>query len=506
MFIAFGIGCVIRLVPAVTSFPYPIGYDTINYYLPHLYNFENSWTTLIFEFPIYISIVYLFSLIFSTDIYYSFLISNIILYGFFSLTIYLLSNKIMNQSSNRSLIFTVFVIFQLGTLRISWDLFRDLFSLSMFNIFLLLIYNFNKKYTFTHFFSLVAIFSVSLVAIFSDRMIGMLLIMVSFIFSFIYKQKYLFLINAFFISSFLFYFLTFDKTTFVSNDISFLDILINPLYDKNTFSTFDISILFLSLYGLLIPFFITGFIFTKFKDNLLIIKIPIIITFIFSYTWIFIPNYSYLVPERWMIIFGVYMSLIAIYGFFLIIDDHLGLRKNKIKKIIIFFFLFAFVIYGFLFTVMPYGVTFSIPSFFQDNTGFIFPLSMMFNTLEIKNNHEMVKSIDWISSNTSNDSIIIGSKHWRGWFSLFLHGNQEYLYSENFVNVTNDPLNSTQINNFLLTLEKKLSNLCTHENYKNNTSLYFIDFNKRYDIPLFPFVVYHSKNFIIYNLTTQICK
>ena len=51
----------------------------------------------------------------------------------------------MKQTSNMSLIFTVFVIFQLGTLRISWDLFRDLFSLILFNLFLLMINNIKEK-------------------------------------------------------------------------------------------------------------------------------------------------------------------------------------------------------------------------------------------------------------------------------------------------------------------------------------------------------------------------
>ena len=311
LLIAFGIGCLIRLVPIVINFPYPVGYDSINYYLPNLYHFENNWITLITSFPVYITVVYLFSSLFYVDIYYSFLISNVFLYGFFSMTIYLLSKKIMNQSSNRSLIFTIFVIFQLGTLRISWDLFRNLFSLILFNLFLLLIYNFNKKNTLVHFISLASIFSISLITIFSDRMIGILLIIVSFISSLIYKQKYLFMINTFFASSFLFYFLSFDKITFVSSNINFLDTLLNPLYGNNTFSQLDISILFLSMYGILIPFFISGFVFTKFRDGILLIKIPLIITLFFSFTWIFIPNYGYLVPERWLLIFGIYMSLIC---------------------------------------------------------------------------------------------------------------------------------------------------------------------------------------------------
>ncbi len=209
LLIAFGIGCLIRLVPIIINYPFPVGYDSINYYLPNLYHFENNWITLITSFPVFITIVYLFSYFFNIDLYYSFLTSNVILYGLFSVTIYLLSNKVLNQSQNRSLIFTVFVIFQLGTLRISWDLFRNLFSLVLFNLFLLLVYNFNKKNTLGHFISILTIFLISIITIFSDRLIGILLIIVSFIFSFIYKQKYLLMVNTFLYSFFSLLFLIF---------------------------------------------------------------------------------------------------------------------------------------------------------------------------------------------------------------------------------------------------------------------------------------------------------
>jgi hypothetical protein len=507
LLVVFSIGCLIRLAPVVVSFPYPVGYDTINYYLPTLYHFESNWEKLITEFPIYIALVYLFSLVSPVDIYYSFLISTVLLYGFFSATVYLLSKKIMKQTSNMSLVFTVFVIFQLGTLRVSWDLFRDLFSLILFNFFLLLINNIKEKNNITHpLISIVTVFSISIVTVFSDRMIGILLIIVSFIFSFVYKQKYLFMINAFFAFSFLFYFFAFDKITFISNHADFLNMLLNPLYDKNAFSKLDMSVLFLSLYGILMPLFIPGFFSTKLNDHTLVIKIPLIITAIFSFTWIFVPNYGYIVPERWMLVFGIYMSLIAVSGFFSIMDNYLVLRKGRIRKEIIFFFLFAFIIYGFLFAVMPYNVTYSLPSFFKENTMFIIPFSMIFNTLDINDNHDLLKAIDWINSNTTNDSTIIGTKHSRGWFSLFLNPTRHYLYVEDFVGMNDTPLNKKQTNNFLLSLEKKFAYLCDHKNnHKHNTFLYFLDFDKSYDAPLFSSIVYHSENIVIYDLKQPTC-
>lgn len=433
------------------------------------------------------------------------------------MTMYLLSNKVLDQSFKMSLVFTIFAIFQFGALRISWDLFRDLFSLVLFNLFLLLVNHLNKKNAWNRFVSVLTVFSVSVLTVFSDRMIGMLLISVSFVFSVIYKQKYLFIVNAFFAISFLLYFLTFDRITFVSANVNLIDMLINPLYDRNAFSKFDISILFLSLYGALIPFFVYGFIKTKLKDSFLIIKIPLLISLLLSFTWILIPNYGYLVPERWLLILGIYMSLIAAYGFLLFVNSSLGLKSKSTRKGVIFLFLLVFVVYGSLFTVMPYGVTYSLPSFFHQNTGFVFPLSMLSNTLDVKDNPEMIRLIDWVNSNTVTDSTVIGTKHWRGWFSLFLDPPRKYLYAESFANPGDISYNGKVGLNYPDTLEKNLSlYLCTkidngtdsHPSLRNvNAPLYFIDYkNNAYDgNPVFQHTGYNSKKFSVYNLTSYAC-
>ena len=200
------------------------------------------------------------------------------------------------------------------------------------------------------------------------------------------------------------------------------------------------------------------------------------------------------------------MSLIAVYGFFLLVDIYLDLKQERLRKGIIISFLFIFVVYGFLFTAMPSGVIFSLPSYFQENTGFIFPFSMNFNSLKIKDNSDSLKSIDWINSNTQSNSAIIGTKHWRGWFSLFLHPSHQYFYSEEFVDINDTLLNKSQIKDFTISLEKKFSSLCDkNTNIKKNAFLYFIDLNKNYDSPFFSSIAFQTPNFVIYNLSQHIC-
>jgi hypothetical protein len=56
--LVFFMGCVVRLVPELFAYPYPIGYDVINYYIPVTTNFADHWTQISSEFPLYVSFLH----------------------------------------------------------------------------------------------------------------------------------------------------------------------------------------------------------------------------------------------------------------------------------------------------------------------------------------------------------------------------------------------------------------------------------------------------------------
>jgi hypothetical protein len=58
------------------------------------------------------------------------------------------------------------------------------------------------------------------------------------------------------------------------------------------------------------------------------------------------------------------------------------------------------------------------------------PLTMQFNSLEISNNDNLIDLISWINKNTDPNSLIIGSKHWRGWMEIKLQDKRSYLTSD----------------------------------------------------------------------------
>lgn len=485
LLVIFLIGCTVRLIPQLMAYPFPIGYDSITYYLPELVKINNVFAKGALEFPVYLYTVNFFSTILSQNLYYSFLASSILLYGIFSSTIFLLSYKVNKQSLNGSFYISVFVIFQLPILRISWDLFRDLFSLIFLNIFLILIAHMISKkafgFTIYNFLNNFAIFVVTFLTLFSDRMIGIFLLMISFICAIFYRIKSIVIFNLFLFFIFSTYFYLYDKTTVVSIHNNFLVVLTSAYYHKNDYSSIDISILFLTLVGILIPTFIVG-IKLQYIKNINIIKIPLIISFIFSFSWIFVPNYSFLAPERWIFILCIYLSIFSVMGFLSITEK---ISKNLKKQIIRWIFLFAFVGYGFSFAILPYDDSLTLPSFFKNNTLFIFPSTMIFNSIHISDNHDIVNMIDWINSHTPKDSIIYGSKHWRGWFNLLLDEKRTYSFIEYvlpnkiFDNVTFT--NNTMFDHYLQN-KMNLQNSSFVPNVKGHIYLLYYDSKKSTDL------------------------
>jgi len=218
-----------------------------------------------------------------------------------------------------------------------------------------------------------------------------------------------------------------------------------------------------------------------------------------------------LVPERWIILSGFFISIFGLYGFFLIIDR---LVNSKLRNLVSVLFISSFIIYGILFIVLPYGIVFTIPSMFQTQTGLTIPMSMSFNSLEITKNQDLVKSINWINTNTKNSSEIIGTLHWRGWFHLFLEKPRQYLFSE----TVSLPSNYSTIENNGTTLydnqQSKIEIKCVKmEGYANTSSfseskrnIYLIDFTSTdYDLYYYYPIVYHSKYFNIYEITDLVC-
>jgi hypothetical protein len=276
----------------------------------------------------------------------------------------------------------------------------------------------------------------------------------------------------------------------------FVQTLVDPLYDLESYSTIGIFVLFFSLYGILLPFFVYGFL--KHLSDFITLKVPTSIVLVCSFTWIIVPNYEYLVPERWVILSGIFISIFAAYGFSLIN----ALIKSRYLRMITFAMFFSFFIfYGFIFMISQYGTITTIPAFFHDFTQFILPISMSMNSFDIHENKNIVHVIDWINKNTSENSIVIGSIHWRGWFSLFLDPTIKFMYEENTIQFSDLQNNTLYVNYRLELCNTNLSNPGS-----KSLSVILVSSSEYPLKNLSSFQVYESGQFAVYNVSKILCK
>src|SRR6266540_6762854 len=119
--IIFSIAVILRLIPEILAFAYPIGYDVINYYLPILTNFDKYWPAISNQFPLYVSLLHTISSVLHVDPRIIVTSSIVLIFGLFSLIIFSISKNLFHLNNLQSMFISTFVIFQLSVLRTSWD-------------------------------------------------------------------------------------------------------------------------------------------------------------------------------------------------------------------------------------------------------------------------------------------------------------------------------------------------------------------------------------------------
>ena len=458
--IVFSIAIILRLVSEILAFPYPIGYDVINYYLPVIKNFEEYWPTISNQFPLYVSLLYAISEVFHVDPRSVISASIVLVFGFFSLAIFSIGRNLLRLDNLQSIFLSIFVIFQLAILRTSWDLHKDMFALTLAFFSLLFISkipNLSKE--------LIAITTTfSIVSVLADRMIGLLLTISLIGSSFVKRDRDLAFAAVIVIVIFGLAIqanhdsIGYNLKMVRSNDS------INEIYNP-----INLIVLFLVMNAILLPSGIVGFI----KSKLIIFKIPLLISAIGSFTWIIFPHTSAFLPDRWIIIFSIFLSLFSGYGFITLIENrHITLFSKKLNNYLII--LIPFIFLGSAFAASPNNSYVNVYGVFHQFIGPYGPLTMQYNSISLPESKSLLSAIDWINNdtNTAEGSLIMGSKHLRGWMELELK-ERTFLFGDNNTNL----LGSIKYDElYLLELNSRLSTEIP-ENYLQELTYNSTDFS-----------------------------
>ena len=426
-------GCVVRLVPELFAYPYPIGYDVINYYIPVTTNFADHWAQISSEFPLYVSFLHLTQIATGLTPHTTVVIFATVTFGFFAVSVFLIARKLLKVDSRYAFFVTVFVIFQIAVLRTTWDLHRDVFALTMMLFVFVLIYRESEKNepkSLDWKFILILILCVLTVS--TARIVGSLFIVSLMIYSCIFKTKAVILCTILALCFFTIeLFMNHNITSNIIHDTLSKTGNVSLVY-SNFYNPKNLLYLFVVVDGLLVPTGIIGFV--KLKNGILL-KIPLLITAAASFSWIVFPFHDSLLADRWIILLGIVLSIFSAYGIYQLVLS-IKIRAHRLSNlastILPFSILGMFIMMGILYEILPnarepfmlwYGVARSYTEHFV-------PPSMQFNSLELSDNNKIITAISWINKNTQPNAIIIGEKHWRGFMELYLHDHRTFRFSD----------------------------------------------------------------------------
>lgn len=439
LILIFSIACLIRTIPELGAYPYPIGYDVINSYIPIVTNFkehlETRWPTISGQFPLYFLILHLTNMVTGLDAHSTVTIFAIVMFGIFAISIFLVGCRLLKISTSHSIFLTFFVILQMAVLRTTWDHHRDIFALSMMFFTFLLIYkgkkeeNTSNDWHHHHITLSIAALILSALTASADRMIGALLSLTLLIYVFIAKSKITILCALVAVSFFAATIMLPNHDTSQGNIGSITTGSSTELVVPKFYNPTNLLILFAVINGLLIPTGIIGLkVLKNNDDNNSLLKIPLLITVAASFLGIVFPDIRSLVADRWIILCGIFLSIFSAYGII-----HLMQRLNlnsthKITTTTIFSCIIGiFIIMGMAYATMPKDNPFILYGIVYHNIENFAPVTMQLNSIDPRDNAKMISAIAWINNNTEPNAIIVSQKHWRGWMEIELEEDRRWM-------------------------------------------------------------------------------
>jgi hypothetical protein len=465
----------VRLIPEMVAYPYPVGYDVINYYIPVITNFQEYWPIVSEQYPLYVLILHFFQA--ATDLQPQILvsISGLILYGFFSVSLFIMSRRLFGLGEFYSMYLTLFVIFQLPVLRTAWDLHKDILSLTLFMIAISLIFPLRPK---IGWYSLIGTSFVASVAVSLDKMIGALLVGSFLIYGFVVRSKYIILLSliivGFFVAAIASNYGSIGHFFNVSAEYSETNLLSQ---NSEPYSPKSLLTLFLVVNcPLLVP---AGF-GLIYSDNRLL-KIAVAISAIGSFSWVIFPDMRAIAADRWIFVLGIFLSIFAGYG---IVRYAQTKTHPRFRRRLLCLVLGSSIILGLTYETMPYHLASFSENMLGQSIEPFGPATMQFNSIAVKDTGELLKTINWINENVPKDAIIIGEKHWRGWMEIKLQEDRSFLYYSDTSGILQFWQNCRLENCYFLARSSQsldnVSGITIRQVYHNNLfTIYEIDSIKR---------------------------
>jgi hypothetical protein len=412
--VVFAVCIALRAVPELTAYPYPIGYDVVNYYMPTVANFEDNWNSVSKQFPFYVIFLYFVSIATGLPAHSVVVGVGIAMTGVFGMSLFYIGRALLKLGISESVFLAIFALFQVAILRTTWDLHRDIFALATMMFAFSVIGRKGAGWK-----VLAQMLALATLTVAADRMIGALFCVSLAAYAIMTRRRDVILTVILAVGLFC--------TLVVASydDIPDLNTITSSI-SQNTISEFytptNLVILLAVVNGLIAAPATIGFFIMK--NSLL--KIPLLVSIVGSFSWLAFPANALLVPDRWIVLTGIFLSVFAGYGILHFVKN----LKPTLSSVVAGSILAAFAIIGLAYSVMPHDSPFILYSAARPHIQNFGPVTMQFNSLDIDDNNNLLSAIVWLNENTEHDAIIVGEKHWRGYMELYLEDGRTYLSSD----------------------------------------------------------------------------
>lgn len=417
IFVVFALCIALRAAPEIVAYPHPIGYDVVNYYIPTVTNFEDKWDITSKQYPLYVTFLYLLTLISGLEPHSVVVAVILIMTGIFGISLFYLGRTLLKLGVSQSAFIAIFAVFQVAVLRSTWDLHRDIFALTT----MIFVFSFLSR-RHTGWKSLALILVLATLTVATDRMVGALFSVSLAAYAILTKRKDVALTALLAIGMFSAFAI---PTQSIPDTQTITTMGENPQNNGNEVKEFynpsNLAIFFIVINGLLAAPALIGFL--TMKNSML--KIPLLVCLMGSFSWIVFPENPYLLADRWIILAGIFLSIFAGYGILRLI------RNLKEAFTIAGFILGAFAVLGISYAVIPHDSASAVYGIVGVNAKDLPPVTMQFNSIDVEDNDDILSTISWINKNTEKDALIVGENHWRGFMEIYLEDERIYHFSEN---------------------------------------------------------------------------
>ena len=389
----FLVGVVLRGIPELLVSWYPIGYETITWYAPVMLSFHGRNLIDVFANtfragPLFYVLMWLTANISGAHAFLILKTTGPLLYGGLAVSFFLFLKLGLKLNGKIALVATLLLVFQVATLRESWDRFRNVLGL-IFVFATLTALRSNHRYK----WPLVA--GLTVLTVLSREYISLVLFVVVLGFAVLERKNKVISLVALAPTLAIFVAMIYPSRLLVSyiSDGQYA-------WSSYLWAVQDVFSIFLVCFLILLPFVVNGF---K-RDKLLDPMVGLLLLGSFSIIvspWFAVPGY-----QRWLMLLVFPFSVYAVRGF-----EHFHLfDKGSFRKLVVILSIFMVIGVGYSSGAFSYVV---LPNSWV-------PTSLAQSSIGWNQVDDVKGVLRWLDENAVANSSVLSEERFYGWTLIYL--------------------------------------------------------------------------------------